>query len=42
VTLLPIIESGLSPKLTGDFDGIDTGRLPPGLLVTGAMNRAVM
>ena len=37
-----IIEPGLSPKLTGDFDGVDTGRLPPGLLVAGAMDRAVM
>src|SRR6516165_9645061 len=40
--LLPIIESGLSPELTGDLNGVDAGRLPPGLLVAGAMNRAVM
>ena len=42
MTLLPIIESGLSPELTGDLNGIDAGRLPPGLLVAGAMDRAVM
>ena len=41
-TLLPIIESGLSPELTGDLNGVDAGRLPPGLLVAGAMDRAVM
>jgi len=40
--LLPIIESGLSPELTGDLNGIDAGVLPPGLLVAGAMDRAVM
>jgi len=42
VMLLPIIESGLSPQLTGDLNGVDAGRLPPGLLVAGAMDRAVM
>ena len=42
VMLLRIIEPGLSPELTGDLDGVDAGRLPPGLLVAGAMNRAVM
>jgi hypothetical protein len=42
VMLLRIIEPGLSPQLTGDLDGVDTGRLPPGLFVAGAMNRAVM
>src|SRR6266567_3572191 len=36
------IEPGLSPELTGDLNGIDAGRLPPGLLVAGAMDRAVM
>src|SRR6516225_9644306 len=40
--LLPIIEPGLSPGLTGDLNGVDAGRLPPGLLVAGAMDRAVM
>ena len=37
-----IIEPGLSPKLTGDLDGIDAGRGPPGLLIAGAMDRAMM
>src|SRR5215468_4900924 len=40
--LLRIIESGLSPELTGDLNGVDAGRLPPGLLVAGAMDGAVM
>src|SRR5215510_5925573 len=40
--VLRIIEPGVSPKLTGDLDGIDAGRLPPGLLVAGAMDRAMM
>jgi hypothetical protein len=40
--LLPIIEPGLSPELTGDLNGVDTGRLPPGLLVACAVDRAVM
>ena len=40
--VLPIIESGLSPELPGDLDGVDAGRLPPGLLVAGAMDRPVM
>src|SRR6516165_10350539 len=40
--LLPIIESGLSPELTGNLSGVDAGRLPPRLLVAGAMDRAVM
>src|SRR5262249_34374490 len=40
--LLRIIESGLSPELTGDLNGVDAGRLPPGLLVADAMDRAVM
>ena len=42
MTILRIIEPGLSPELTGDLDGVDAGRRPPGLLVAGAMNRAVM
>ena len=40
--LLRIIEPGLSPQLTGDLDGVDSGRLPPGLLIAGAMDRAMM
>ena len=40
--LLPIIEPGLSPELTGDLHGVDAGRLPPRLLGAGAMDRAVM
>ena len=40
--ILRIIEPGLSPELTGDFDGVDPGRRPPGLLVAGAMDRAMM
>src|SRR5262249_6640568 len=42
VALLPIIESGLSPELTGDLNGVDAGGLPPRLLVAGAMDRPVM
>ena len=40
--LLRIIEPGLSPELAGDLNGIDARRLPPGLLVAGAMDGAVM
>src|SRR5256886_16707916 len=40
--LLRITEPGLSPELTGDLNGVDAGRLPPGLLVAGAMDCAVM
>ena len=40
--ILWIIEPGLSPQLTGDLDGVDAGRLPPGLLIAGAMDRAMM
>src|SRR6516225_1050750 len=40
--LLRIIEPGLSPELTGDLNRVDAGRLPPGLLVAGAMDGAVM
>jgi hypothetical protein len=42
VILLRIIEPGLSPELTGDLDGVNAGRLPPRLLVAGAMDGAVM
>jgi hypothetical protein len=34
--------SGFLPELTGDFDRIDAGPLPPGLFVTGTMDRTVM
>ena len=37
-----IIEPSLLPQLTGQFDGVDAGCLPPGLLVAGAMDRTVM
>src|SRR5262245_64272165 len=40
--LLRIIESGLSPELTGDLNGVDAGRFPPGLLIASAMDRPVM
>src|SRR5262249_47170423 len=40
--LLRIIEPGLPPELPGDLNGVDAGRLPPGLLVAGAMDGAVM
>ena len=37
-----IIVPGLPPELTGDFDRVDAGRRPPGLLIAGAMDRAMM
>jgi hypothetical protein len=40
--LLRITEPGLSPELPGHVDGVDAGRLPPGRLVAGAMDCAVM
>src|SRR6516225_2368098 len=40
--LLRIIEPGLSPELAGNLNGVDAGRLPPRLLVAGAMDGAVM
>src|SRR5262245_45265260 len=40
--LLRIIEPGLPPELTGDLNRVNPGGLPPGLLVGGAMDRAVM
>ena len=42
VRIVRIIEPGLSPELTGDFDEVDPGRRPPGLLIAGAMDRAMM
>ena len=40
--ILRIIEPGLPPELTGDLDGVDARRRPPGLLIAGAMDRAMM
>src|SRR4051812_42668664 len=37
-----IIEPGLAPELAGDLDGVDPGCRPPGLLIAGAMDRAMM
>ena len=42
MSILRIVEPGLLPELTGDLDGVDADRLPPGLFVAGAMDRAVM
>ena len=42
VMLLRIIEPGLPPQLTGDLDRINAGRRPPGLLIAGAIDGAVM
>src|SRR5262249_10212383 len=42
VRLLRIIKPGLPPEVVGDRNRIDTGRPPPGPLVAGAMDRAVM
>ena len=42
VMLLRITEPGLSPELTGDVNGVDAGRLPPSLLIAGAMDGAMM
>jgi hypothetical protein len=36
------VHPGEFPKLAGDLEGVDAGSLPPGLLVTGAVHRAVM
>ena len=40
--LLPIVKPGLSLELAGDLNGVDAGRLPPRLLVAGAMDGAMM
>src|SRR3954469_4956571 len=40
--LLRIIEPGLAPEVTGDLDGVDPGCRPPGPLVAGAMDCAMM
>ena len=42
MTILRIIEPCLSPELAGDLNGVDAGRLPPGLLVAGAVHGAMM
>jgi hypothetical protein len=39
VTILRMVP-GFLPELTGDFDRIDAGPLPPGLFVTGTVMRA--
>jgi hypothetical protein len=38
----PLIYSSVFPQPSGDLDWIDAGRLPPGSLVAGAMDRAMM
>jgi hypothetical protein len=38
----PLIDVGVIPQLTGDLDWVDAACLPPSLLVTGAMDRAMM
>ena len=40
--ILRIIEPGLSPELTGDFDGVDPGRLPPGGFISYAVHQPMM
>ena len=40
--LLRIIEPGLSPQLTGDLDGVDPGRLPPGGFISYAVHQPMM
>ena len=37
-----LVHPGEFPKLASDLEGVDAGSLPPGLLVTGAVHRAVM
>jgi hypothetical protein len=37
-----LIDAGIFPQLTRDFDWIDAGRLPPTALVAGAMDGAMM
>ena len=37
-----LMDLGEFPKLAGDFEGVDAGLLPPGLLVTSPMNCAMM
>jgi hypothetical protein len=40
--ILRIIEPGLSPKLTGGLDGVDTGILPPGSFIADAVHQPMM
>ena len=40
--IVRVSEPGLPPELTGDFDGIDACRRPPGPLIAGAMDCAMM
>src|SRR5215471_19714985 len=37
-----MVQPGLLPEVTGNLNGVDAGRLPPGLLVASAMDRPVM
>jgi hypothetical protein len=37
-----LVHAGAPPELARDLDRVDTGRLPPRSLVSGAVNRAVM
>src|SRR5262249_58986913 len=39
---LSLVYAGVFPQFTGDLVRIDPGRSPPGSLVAGAMDRAVM
>ena len=39
---LSLVYAGVFPQFTGDLVWIDAGRPPPGTLVAGAMDRAVM
>src|SRR5207245_10533645 len=38
----PLVYPGAFPKLASDVDRVNTGLLPPGFFVTGAMHRPVM
>ena len=40
--IVRIIEPGLPPEQTGNLDGIDACRRPPGLLIASAVDRAMM
>jgi hypothetical protein len=37
-----LIQAGTAPKHAGNVDGIDVSLFPPGALITGAMNLAVV
>jgi hypothetical protein len=38
----PLVAAGLAPKPASDLDRVDAGRLPPCLLVAGAVHRPVV